>query len=107
MNNINSMGSQWRTLQPQSPSEVSFMSNNGSGSFQRPGARQITKNPQNMFQNFPPTSSSQQQNNSSGGGGSSNGMMNYSNFGSYGNGGASGNGGGLLSPGGLGSGSSR
>ena len=106
MNNINSMGSQWRTLQPQSPSEVSFMSNNGSGSFQRPGARQITKNPQNMFQNFPPTSSSQQQNNSSGGG-SSNGMMNYSNFGSYGNGGASGNGGGLLSPGGLGSGSSR
>jgi len=106
MNNINSMGSQWRTLQPQSPSEVSFMSSNGSGSFQRPGARQITKNPQNMFQNFPPTSSSQQQNNSSGGG-SSNGMMNYSNFGSYGNGGASGNGGGLLSPGGLGSGSSR
>ena len=59
MNNINQMGSQWRTLQPQSPSDIGFLSNGsggGGGAFQRP-ARQITKNPQNMFQNFPPSQS--------------------------------------------------
>ena len=90
---MNNLGSQWRTLPPQSPTEHGFLSN-GSGSFQRPGSRQITKMPQNMFQNFPPTT---QQNNS---------IMNYSNFGGFGNGSGSG-GGGLLSPGGLNSSSSR
>ena len=94
---MNNLGSQWRTLPPQSPTEHGFLSN-GSGSFQRPGSRQITKMPQNMgqnmFQNFPPTT---QQNNS---------IMNFGNFGSFGNG-SSGGGGGLLSPGGLNSSSSR
>ena len=97
---MNNMGTQWRTLQPQSPSEVGFLSNGSGGAFQRP-ARQITKNPQNMFQNFPPTTQNHGGSNGSGG------PMNYSNFGSYGNGGASGNGGGLLSPGGLSGISSR
>jgi len=93
---MNNLGSQWRTLPPQSPTEHGFLSN-GSGSFnQRPGARQITKMPQNMFQNCPPTTQ-QQQNNS---------IMNFGNFGGFGNG-SSGGGGGLLSPGGLNSSSSR
>jgi hypothetical protein len=89
MNNLNNLGSAWRTLPPQSPTETSFLSNGSGGAFQRPGARQITKTPQNMFQNFPPTTQ--------------NSMTNFGNFGSFGNngmGGGSSGGGGLLSPGG-------
>jgi len=92
---MNNLGSQWRTLQPHSPSELGLLTTN-SGAFQRPGSRQITKTPQNMFQNFPPTS----QNQNSGG-------MNFGNFGGFGNGMSGSGGGGLLSPGGLNSNSSR
>ena len=90
---MNNLGSQWRTLQPHSPSELGLLTSS-SGTFQRPGSRQITKTPQSMFQNFPPTSQN------SGG-------MNFGNFGGFGNGMSGSGGGGLLSPGGLNSNSSR
>ena len=92
-NAMNNLGSQWRTLQPHSPSELGLLTSS-SGTFQRPGSRQITKSPQSMFQNFPPTSQN------SGG-------MNFGNFGGFGNGMSGSGGGGLLSPGGLNSNSSR